>query len=331
MRLPTLLTVATTMATLTSASIPSSLQSPTVDKRQTQPPPPPPPPGGGGGASPGGGGLSPQDQLLLAGLNEDIMSENAAVAAVDAMKAMLGSGIETTPALLNVTKDNLLTFISTSIRIRGNNQKAGSTTPNAQDVLPTLAELQQHQVEEYILANKLTGDPATDVQSLDRLRSSFLAGVSLNEAVMGKLKMAASGGGNGGGNAGGAGGEGEQGGAGQAGGGNGGGNAGGAGGEGQQGGGGQSGGGIGGGTTGGGAGTGAGTGGTGQGQGQGASPTAAAAESSSAADGEAPVQTQPLNSSAAILAKITVYKSLLSPFSSGPMLGAGFAVMFSFF
>jgi len=135
------------------------------------PPPPPPPPE-----------QSPE-QLLAAGLKLDVLAEQAGIAAIAMMQAMQAANINS-PQLWNATHDNLMTMISTAIRVRGNNQ---AIAPRENAALPGLAELMQHQVAEYILANNLTGDPLKDGNALESLKSSFMAGISLNQALAAKV------------------------------------------------------------------------------------------------------------------------------------------------
>ncbi|KAK3063972.1 hypothetical protein LTS18_011279 [Coniosporium uncinatum] len=139
------------------------------------PPPPPPPPPSPPEQSP--------EQLLAAGLKLDVLAEQAGIAAIAMMQAMQAANINS-PQLWNATHDNLMTMISTAIRVRGNNQ---AIAPRENAALPGLAELMQHQVAEYILANNLTGDPLKDGNALESLKSSFMAGISLNQALAAKV------------------------------------------------------------------------------------------------------------------------------------------------
>jgi len=184
----TFVLLASTLAALTpdslaEANMLASLDSSTadnswlVDSASTDLPPPPPPP-----SSPPPLGPAPE-QLLAAGLNLDILAEQAGIAAIAMMQAMQAANINS-PQLWNATHDNLMTMISTTIRVRGNNQ---AIAPRENAALPGLAELMQHQVAEYILANNLTGDPLKDGNALERLKSSFMAGISLNRALAAKV------------------------------------------------------------------------------------------------------------------------------------------------
>lgn len=78
-----------------------------------------------------------------------------------------------------------MTLISSSIQIRGSSQQLA---PAQLAVVPGLAQLEESQVKGSILANQLTGDPASDTQSLQQLKQAFQADVAMNQMLQAKVR-----------------------------------------------------------------------------------------------------------------------------------------------
>jgi len=118
-------------------------------------------------------------QQLVAGIDYNIMAQKGEIAVVDSMKA-LGQLPATNPMLFQVAKDDLLSFMSASMRIRGNNMQLSGVNPQ---ITRGLAQLEEAQVLQMALANNLTGDATNDGPILQKLAGAFQAAIQKNQGL----------------------------------------------------------------------------------------------------------------------------------------------------
>ncbi|TLD36031.1 Ino eighty subunit 1 [Venturia nashicola] len=137
------------------------------------------------GAAPTATGAAPsttpamQVEQLVAGIGFNIMAQKAQVAVVSIMQS-LGNAPAVPDAnnmLYKVAKDDLLSFMGASMRIRGNNMQLSGVNPQ---ITRGLAQLEEQQVLQMAMANNLTGDATKDGPMLQMLQSGFEGAIQKN-------------------------------------------------------------------------------------------------------------------------------------------------------
>jgi len=116
---------------------------------------------------------------LVAGIGFNIMAQQGEMAVASIMQA-LQQAPTPNPVLFKVAKDDLLSFMSAGMRIRGNNMQLSGVNPQ---ITRGLAQLEQTQVLQMALANNLTGDATNDGPILQKLQGEFQAAIQKNQGL----------------------------------------------------------------------------------------------------------------------------------------------------
>lgn len=120
------------------------------------------------------------EQQLAAGIGFNIMAQQGEVAVTTALQQL-----QQQPGFsfdeFNASKTNLLTFVTAGIQIRQQNQMLSKVN---EQVARGLAQIEQAQVMEFSLTNKLTGNPSNDGPILQQLQQAFQGGIMRNMGLM---------------------------------------------------------------------------------------------------------------------------------------------------